>query len=130
MTHFPRPHASRRSPRVQLGANVPAAIRRDDGKRTRAKLQTISVTGGLLEIAGAFEEGDFVEIAFQTRSGPVQGMAEMLYPRSAADGWVQPFRFIALEDEDHQKLRMALESVRDRTFVTVRSASLRAIPAL
>lgn len=117
MTHFPQPHPSRRAPRVQLSGSVAAAIQLDSGFRAKAKLQTISSTGGLLELSKALDKGDFVEVAFQTKSGPVHGMAEMLTPtRKAAEGFLQPFRFIALGDEDHRKLRIALDSVLDRSF--------------
>jgi len=65
----------------------------EDGKRAKAKLQTVSVTGGLLRLAKSLGQGDFVEVAFQTQSGPVRGMAEMLTPvRLATDGALQPFR--------------------------------------
>ena len=48
----------------------------------------------------SLEQGDFVEIAFQTQSGPVHGMAEMLTPmRAPSEGIMQPFRFIALGDD-------------------------------
>ena len=118
MTHFPQPHPTRRAPRVLLGGTVPAAIRLDDGQRSRGKLQTISATGGLLHLATPLGHGDFVEIAFQTRSGIVQGMAEMLAPmRNFTKGCLQPFRFIALGDDDHRKLRMALDSVLDHGFL-------------
>src|SRR5882757_3567284 len=80
MTHFPQPHPSRRAARVQLGDSVLAAIRLEDGRRTKAKLQTISVTGGLLYLNRSLGQGDFVEVAFQTQSGPVHGMAEILSP--------------------------------------------------
>ena len=131
MTHFPQPHPTRRSPRVQLGGSVPAAIQLDDGQRTRAKLQSISITGGLLQVARALEQGDFVEIGFQTKSGPVHGMAEMLLPtRKATEGCMQPFRFIALGDDDHRKLRMALDSVLDRSFSGISSNSLSTIKTL
>jgi hypothetical protein len=119
MTHFPQPHPQNRAPRVQLNGAVLAAIQSDGGQRTRAKLQTISATGGVLEVLRAFEQGDFVEIAFQTRSGPVRGMAEMLIARRADQGCLQPFRFIALDDDDHQKLRMALDSMIDRTIDSI-----------
>jgi len=122
MTHFPQPHSTRRAPRVQLGGSVPAAVVLDDGKRTKAQLQTISVTGGMLQMTRALECGDFVEIAFQTRSGSVSGMAEMLnVARRAENGCLQPFRFIAIGDEDHRKLRMALDSVLDRSFAGIQS---------
>src|SRR5579863_9078937 len=98
MTHFPQPHPSRRAARVQLGDSVLAAIRLEDGRRTKAKLQTISVTGGLLRVAQSLAQGDFVEVAFQTQSGPVHAMAEVLTPqRKTNDGILQPFRFVAIE---------------------------------
>ncbi|SRR5581483_1668510 len=124
MTHFPQPHTSRRAPRVQLGGAVPAAILLDDGNRAKAQLQTISATGGMLQLTRALAKGDFVEIAFQTRSGRVSGMAEMLnVTRQAENGCLQPFRFIAIADEDHRNLRMALDSVLDRGFSGIQAGS-------
>src|SRR5947199_10648170 len=78
ITHFPQTNFSRRSPRVQLNGSVAAAIRAEGGQRARAKLQSISITGGLLQLPIELTSGDFVEIAFHTRSGPIHGMAEML----------------------------------------------------
>src|SRR6202163_1862053 len=65
MTHFPQPHPSRRAARVQLGDSVLAAIRLEDGRHAKAKLQSISITGGLLQIQGTLGTGSFVELAFQ-----------------------------------------------------------------
>lgn len=94
----------------------------EDGQRAKGKLQTISVTGGLLRVPKALEQGDFVEVAFQTQSGPVHGMAEMLGPmRSVMEGVLQPFRFVALGDDDHRNLRMIVDSVADRNFLAARS---------
>jgi len=122
MTHFPQPHPTRRAVRVQLGDSVLAAIRLEDGRRTRAKLQTVSVTGGLLRLARSLGQGDFVEIAFQTQSGPVHGMAEILTPaRRVSDGVLQPFRFIALEDDDHRRLRTSVDVVTDRGLLGLKS---------
>jgi PilZ domain-containing protein len=122
MTHFPQPHPQRRAPRVQLGGSVSAMVMLEDGQHARGKLQTVSVTGGMLRLAKSLDQGDFVEVAFQTQSGPVQGMAEMLNPtRSASDGVLQPFRFIALGDDDHRTLRMVVDSVADRSFVGLRT---------
>jgi hypothetical protein len=118
MTHFPQPNSSQRSPRVQLNGSVGAAIIAEGGQRERAKLQSISVTGGLLQLQHALSIGDFVEIAFHTRVGAVHGMAEMLQPmRKFQSACLQPFRFIALGDDDHRKLRMALDAIFDRSFL-------------
>ena len=122
MTHFPQVHPQRRSPRIQLGGSVLASVILEDGQRTKAKLQTVSVTGGLLRLARSLTQGDFVEVAFQTQSGPVRGMAEMLSPvRAATDGSLQPFRFVALGDDDHRALRMVVDSAADRSFQGLRS---------
>ena len=125
MTHFPQAHPSRRAARVQLGASVLAAIRLEDGRRTKAKLQSISTTGGLLQMPCSLGNGSFVEVAFQTHSGPVHGMAEILTPmRKTTDGVLQPFRFVALEDDDHRRLRTSLDHVADRNLVGLRSVAL------
>jgi hypothetical protein len=123
MTHFPQPHPQRRATRIHVGGGIAALVLLEDGQRAKGKLQTVSVTGGLLKMAKALDSGDFVEIAFQTQSGPVHGMAEMLSPvRGASDDVLQPFRFIALGDDDHRALRMVVESVLDKSFLGLRSS--------
>jgi hypothetical protein len=124
MTHFPQPHPSRRAARIQLGDTVLAAIRLEDGRRAKAQLQTISVTGGLLHLAQSIAQGDFVEVAFQTQAGPVHGMAEVLSPmRKTIDGVLQPFRFVALEDDDHRRLRTTLDHVVARDVIGMKASA-------
>jgi hypothetical protein len=118
MSHFPQTDAHRRAPRVHLNGTVAASIHGESGERARAKLQSLSITGGLLQVQSALSPGDFIEIAFHTRSGSIHGMAEMLPPAGKyQSACLQPFRFIALGDDDHRKLRMALDSVLDRQFI-------------
>jgi hypothetical protein len=118
MSHFPRNTASERSHRVQLNGSIAAALTAEGGQRARAKLQSISVNGGLLELPRELSTGDFIEITFHTKTGAVHGMAEMLEPaRKFKSSCFQPFRFIALADDDHRKLRMALDSAMDRNFL-------------
>lgn len=122
MTHYPQCSTTHRAIRIKL-QTTPASIKLSDGQRAKGRLQVISATGGLLQLPAAISEGDFVEVAFQTRSGDVNGMAEMLNPLRGGIGTVfQPFRFIALEDDDHQHLRMMVESVGDSTFAGLRSS--------
>ena len=131
MTHFPQPTSNRRAPRINLNGSVAAAVRSEGGQRARAKLQSLSVTGGLLQMAQELSTGDFVEIAFHTRSGAIHGMAEMLQPvRKFQSACLQPFRFIALGDDDHRKLRMALDSAMDKSFLDPLSDQLRTPPGL
>ena len=117
MTHFPQPNPTHRANRVKL-ATTPVLVKLGDGKQTQGNIQVVSVNGGLLQLARALSEGDFVEVAFQTQTGAVQGMAEMLHPVGKGQGSVfQAFRFVALEDEAHHALRMAIESSGDRSFL-------------
>jgi len=128
MTHFPQPHPTRRASRVQLGDTVLAAIRLEDGRRTKANLQTISVTGGLLRLTQSLVQGDFIEVAFQTQAGPVHGMAEALSPmRSMANSVLQPFRFVAIEDDDHRRLRTSLEHVVARSSLGMKSTAFSSL---
>jgi O-acetyl-ADP-ribose deacetylase (regulator of RNase III) len=116
MTHFPQSDANRRAPRLQLNGSVAAAIHAEGGQRARAKLQSISITGGLLQVQHELSTGDFVELAFHSRSGPIHAMAEMLPPaRKLQSACLQPFRFVAIGDDDHRKLRMALDSAMDHS---------------
>jgi hypothetical protein len=121
MTHFPRPHPQQRAPRIQLGGTVPATVVLEDGHHTKAKLQTVSTTGGLLRLGKELAQGDFVEVAFHAHSGPVRGMAEMLNPMTSTQGALQPFRFIAMDDDDHRVLRMMVDAASDRSFLGLRS---------
>lgn len=115
MTHFPHPNPAERAPRILLNGSVAVALQSESGQKARVKLESISINGGLLQMPQQLSAGDFVEIAFHTRSGPVHGMAEMLQPvRKFKSACLQPFRFIALGDDDHRKLRMALETARDQ----------------
>ena len=42
--------------------------------------------------------------------------------RESKSGCLQPFRFVALDDEDHSRLRTAMESLMDRTMIGVPSS--------
>jgi hypothetical protein len=121
MTHYPLCNPAHRATRVQL-ATTPAVIKSGDGHRANAKLQIVSTTGGLLQLTRALAEGDFVELAFQTQSGNVIGMAEMLNPVRSSPGSVfQPFRFVAMGDDEHEILHSMIEAASDSSFRGLRS---------
>ena len=115
MTSFPQSNPAQPAPRLKLDGSVPVAIRVEGTTSVRGKLRELSATGGLLALAKPLNKGEFVELAFPTNNGAVQGMAEILEPKvNASSGCLQPFRFIALEDEASNSLQMALESLQDR----------------
>jgi len=123
MTYFPQPTPSKRATRIKLDGSVLVAIRREGARSVRAKLHEVSATGGLLILAEPLGEGDFVQVAFQTSKGAVHGMAEILTPRVKSNrGCLQPFRFVALDDEAHNNLCMALQTLADQTTVGISSS--------
>ena len=121
MTHFPQPHPTKRATRVRVNGSIQALVMLEDGRRAKAKLQTVSTTGGLLKLAGALSNGDFVEVAFALQSGSVRGMAEMLQAIPSTGGALQPFRFVAMGDDEHRALRMMVESASDQSFLGIHS---------
>jgi hypothetical protein len=110
MTFSPVNQSQGRAPRVQLPGMPPASLRLQDGQRTTAKLQTISVTGGLLRVLKPLTPGAVVELMFSTQSGPVLGLAELLRPCFDAPIGLQPFRFIAMDQTDRETLDSAIAS--------------------
>jgi hypothetical protein len=120
MTYFPQLNPATPAKRLKIGGSVVVAIRsQGDSQPVRAKLHELSATGGLLILSKAIEQGAFVEVAFQTS----QGMAELLSPRrESTSGCLQPFRFVALDDQDHSRLRMAMESLLDQSVVRAPSS--------
>jgi hypothetical protein len=107
MTYLPQPNANYRSPRVQLADMTHAVLRLPDGHRSRGKLETVSLTGGLLSVSPMLDQGSRIKLMFLTHTGPVFGTAEMLSPVSTTR---QPFRFISLEKGDARRLRAALRA--------------------
>ena len=87
-----------------------ASIRSGDGQYSTARLQTISITGGLLQVLKPIRSGAVVELLFSTHIGSVLAMAELLSPCSAAAIGLQPFRFVAMDSAELRKLRAAIAS--------------------
>jgi Putative methyltransferase len=113
MIYFPQPHPKRRARRVRL-ATPPVVIQYSDGRRTTGKLQIISVTGGLLRLSKPLVPGALVEVMFLTGVGPILGMAELMNPCSATLRCLQPFRFVAMDNENYSRLRTAIGSSLDK----------------
>src|SRR5260370_13920883 len=111
MAHLPQSYASYRSPRIRLADVTPAVLRLPDGHCSPGKLETLSLTGGLLDMTDVLDRGSRVKLMFLTHTGPVLGAAEMLNPVSATQ---QPFRFVALEEDDQRRLRAAADWFLDR----------------
>jgi len=102
MASLPQSRPSLRAPRIHLEGDTPTVLRFANGQNVGANLQRVSVTGGLLSLAEPVVQGSRVGLMFRTESGPILGGAEMLRPVSDR---LQPFRFIALADDQHRRLQ-------------------------
>jgi hypothetical protein len=101
MSSLPQPPQHWRHPRAHLESNTPAVLRFPNGQRTWAKLQVVSLTGGLLSLPQPVVQGSQVKVMFLTAGGSVLGGAEMLRPVTGA---LQPFRFVSIAADDQRRL--------------------------
>ncbi len=99
MAHFPHPHPSRRAPRVRIREGQAITFSMGN-KRVPARLDTISITGGLARITAAVLPGTIAEIFMNCSQGRVSGIVEFL----RGQGSQQAFRFLAFGDEDYERL--------------------------
>jgi hypothetical protein len=112
MTYLLPEQAKRRAPRTSFAEITPAVLRCKDGRRVPGKLRVVSVTGGLLCLPKPLDQGAQVKLMFLTGKGSVLGSAEMLSPITWS---LQPFKFVALYDDDERRLQAAIQSSIDQS---------------
>jgi len=104
MADFPHQRRKLRAPRVNLWGTASATIQLENGRQLWAKTQRISTTGGLLELPTCLDEGVAVNLTIHLGTRTVRGKAAMLFPMCATQGYLQPFRFTDLRDEECRAL--------------------------
>jgi len=109
MANFPT-STNVRAPRMRIPNSQTVTIAVDGG-RTTAVVLKLSSTGGLLGLRGPLKTGSLAEVHFDCGSGQVSGLVEVLAPQKSGTAFVQPFRFIALEDDDHHTLKHTLSDL-------------------
>ena len=107
MNALPQLNSDCRAPRFNLADITPAVLRFEDGRRTQAQLEVISLTGGMLYVPGPLQQDSQVKLMFVTPTGPVLATAEMLRPVALGK---QPFRFVTLEQDDRWRLQVSIQS--------------------
>ena len=109
MLPLPQEQPPRRAARLHLAETTVAVLRFRGGRCVPAKLQVLSVTGGLLWLSKPLplELGSDAKLMFLMRNGVVLGAAEMLAPISWS---LQPFRFVTLHHDDQSRLEAAIRS--------------------
>jgi hypothetical protein len=112
-------NAAARAPRVKLAGTVLSLLRLENGRQTRGKLHQLSITGGVLHLETPLDEGIKVEVIFHVGSSTVRGKARMLFPMWATQGYLQPFEFSDLDEEDRCNLGVDLQRLLDSSAATI-----------
>ncbi len=99
-----------RGTRVKLGGSVLALVLLENGRQIRARMNQVSINGGLLSLENPLDEGIRVTVLFHVGLTSVRCRAQMLFPMWATQGCLQPFRFLELPDTRRERLHRELES--------------------
>jgi PilZ domain len=110
-----RSDKARRAPRVKFAGTVLALLRLDNGREIHARLHQLSFTGGLLHLEKPLDEGVKVEVLFHVGDSSIRSKAVILFPMWATQGYLQPFEFANLEEEDRRKLESDLQKFLSST---------------
>jgi hypothetical protein len=114
--------AAVRAPRVKLAGTVLSLVRLENGRQTRGKLHQLSITGGLLHLETPLDEGIKVEVIFHVGESTVRTQARMLFPMWATQGYLQPFEFADLDEEDRCNLSVDLQRLLDCSAAAIAPA--------
>ncbi len=102
LTRIPRTNFPPRAPRVNLWGVVAASLQLENGRQLSGKLQTLSVTGGLLDVAVCLDERIEVSMLFRFGEAILQTRVRMLFPMRGGMGYFQPFQFKNLGVRERQ----------------------------
>jgi hypothetical protein len=94
--------------RVKLRGSILALIRLPNRREVRGKLHQLSITGGLVNLEQPLDEKLQVELIFHLGQTTIREKAEMMFPMWATQGWLQPFRFIDLQEANKSILETNL----------------------
>jgi len=105
LTRLPRTNFPPRAPRLNLFGIVSASIQLENGRQITGKLQTLSVTGGLIDLAKYLDERTEVSLLFRFGEAVLQTRARMLFPMRGGMGYFQPFQFKNLGVRERQVIQ-------------------------
>jgi hypothetical protein len=115
MAHFPTTSTRTRAPRVRIPNDERITLNLGE-KRAFATLRLLSLTGGLVEFPAPMEEVTLAEVVLMTISGPVKALVEFMQAPRKARPAARPFRFIAIDDNDYQRLNSTLQLMLKQGF--------------
>ncbi len=100
-----------RGSRVRLGGSVLALVLLENGRQIRARLNQLSVNGGLVSLERPLDEGIKVTLVFHVGGTSFRCRGQMLFPMWATQGCLQPFRFLDLPVTDSTALALELDAL-------------------
>src|SRR5271163_2403572 len=100
-----------RGTRVKLGGSILALVLLENGRQIRARMNQVSVNGGLLSLENPLDESIRVTVLFHLGCTSVRCRAQMLFPMWATQGCLQPFRFLELPEASYASLNRELENL-------------------
>ena len=87
-----------------------------DGKQLSGVLHTLSATGGVAQFPGTVQAGELAELHIESKSGKIVALVEMLSPLKGSASTMRPFRFVALGDDDQQRLATVISRMQDHGY--------------
>ena len=100
-----------RGTRVKLGGSILALVLLENGRQIRARLNQLSVNGGLLSLEKPLDESIRVTLLFHVGLTSIRCRAQVLFPIWATQGCMQPFRLLELSEESRTGLASELETL-------------------
>jgi hypothetical protein len=104
-----------RAPRVNLWGTVSATVQLENGRQLWANTVRLSMTGGLLEMAACLDEQIPVGVTLHLKARTIRGKATMLFPMRATEGYLQPFRFTDLREQEGMALQTEIGKLLEQT---------------
>ena len=111
-----------RAPRVNLQGIVSATIHLENGRQLTGKLRTLSVTGGLLDVAVCLDERIEISLMFRFGTGILQSKAQLLFPMRGGMGYLQPFRFTTIGMKERQTIQAEVAALLKQNVIPGKSA--------
>jgi hypothetical protein len=93
-----------------LRGSVLTLVRLPNRRQVRGKLHQLSTSGGLMNLEQPLDEKLQVELIFHLGETTIREKVEMLFPMWATQGWLQPFRFLAMPEATRNVLETCLLS--------------------
>jgi hypothetical protein len=96
--------------RVKLRGAVLVLVRLPNKRSIRGAFHQLSITGGVIHLDKPLDEKLSVELIFHLGETTIRSQAQVLFPMWATQGWMQPFRFLDLSEENQKILDASLKT--------------------